>query len=139
MVALVIVQIPVVFVMEAFNITSLMILKGELLQTFELSQRQDLAMLFLKINDYGIIALELFWGLWLIPFGHLVYKSRFIPRIFGIFLIIAGIAYIIDSFVTILYPGYSSYLNQPTLLLAALGELSITLWLLIKGVKIIQK
>jgi hypothetical protein len=139
MVALVIVQIPVVFVMEAFSITSLMILKGELLKTFELSQRQDLAMLFLKINDYGIIALELFWGLWLIPFGHLVYKSRFIPRIFGIFLIIAGIAYIIDSFVTILYPGYSSYLNQPTLLLAALGELSITLWLLIKGVKIIQK
>ncbi len=65
--------------MEAFSITSLMIFKGELLQTFELSQRQDLAMLFLKINDYGIIALEVFWGLWLIPFGHLVYKSGFIP------------------------------------------------------------
>jgi hypothetical protein len=135
MVALVIVQIPLVFVMEAFSITSLMILKGELLQTFELNQRQDLAMLFLKINDYGIITLEVFWGLWLIPFGYLVYNSGFIPRIFGILLIIAGTAYIIDSFVTILYPAYSSYLNQPTLLLAALGELSITLWLLIKGVK----
>jgi hypothetical protein len=112
-----------------------MILKGELLQTFELNQRQDLAMLFLKINDYGIITLEVFWGLWLIPFGYLVYNSGFIPRIFGIFLTIAGIAYIIDSFITVLYPGYSAYLNQPTLLLAALGELSVTLWFLIKGVK----
>ena len=51
MFALVIVQIPVAFMMEAFNVTSLMILKGEILKTFELSQRQDLAILFLKIND----------------------------------------------------------------------------------------
>ena len=69
MVALVIVQIPAVFIMEAINITSLMIFKGEILKTFELSQRQDLAMLFLKINDYGTLPLEMFWGLWLIPFG----------------------------------------------------------------------
>ena len=54
LVALVVVQIPAVFIMEAFNITSLMIFKGEILKTFELSQRQDLAMLFLKINDYRI-------------------------------------------------------------------------------------
>ena len=65
MVVLVVVQIPVVFIMEAFNITSLMLFKGEILQTFELNQRQDLAMLFLKINDYGMLTLEMFWGLWL--------------------------------------------------------------------------
>jgi hypothetical protein len=60
MVALVIVQVPVVFIMESFNITSLMIFKGELLQTFEINQRQDLAMLFLKINDYGSLTIEMF-------------------------------------------------------------------------------
>jgi hypothetical protein len=135
MVAFVIVQIPLVFIMEAFNITSLMIFKGEILKTFEPNQRQDLAMLFLKTNNYGSLTLEMFWGLWLIPFGQLVYKSGFIPRIFGILLIIAGIAYMIDSFVSILFPGYSSFVNQPTLLLVAIGEISITLWLLIKGVK----
>ena len=69
MVALVFVQIPAVFIMEALNIASLMIFKGEILQTFELNQRQDLAMLFLKINDYGTLTLEMFWGLWLLPFG----------------------------------------------------------------------
>ncbi len=135
MVAFVIVQIPVVFIMEAFNITSLMIFKGEVLKTFELSQRQDLAMLFFKINDYGLLTLEMFWGIWLIPFGKLVFKSGFIPRIFGILLIIAGIAYMIDSFIFLLLPSYRAFMNQPTLLLVAIGEISITLWLLIKGVK----
>ena len=134
MVALVIVQIPVVFIMGAFNLTSLMLFKGELLQTFELNQRQDLAMLFLKINDYGTLTIEMFWGLWLLPFGLLVYKSRFIPRIFGILLIIAGIAYINSSLLSLLFPSYSAIVNQPTLLLVAIGEISITLWLL-KGVK----
>jgi hypothetical protein len=135
MVVLVVMQIPAVFIMEALNITSLMIFKGEILQTFELSQRQDLAMLLIRINDYGTLTLEMFWGLWLIPFGLLVYKSRFIPRIFGILLIIAGIAYINSSFVSLLFPSYSAIVNSPTLLLVAIGEISITLWLLIKGVK----
>lgn len=136
MVVLVIVQIPVVFIMEAFNITSLMLFKGEILKTFELSQRQDLAMLFLRINNYGTLTLEMFWGLWLIPFGLLAYNSRFIPRIFGILLIIAGIAYMIDSSVALIFPSYRVFVNQPILLLVAIGEVSITLWLLIKGVKI---
>lgn len=135
MVALVIVQIPAVFFMEAFNITSLMILKGEILKTFELNQRQDLAILLLKINDYGTLILKMFWGLWLIPFGQLVYKSGFIPRILGILLIIAGIAYMIDSFISLLFPSYHAFVNQPILLFVAIGEISIMLWLLIKGVK----
>jgi hypothetical protein len=135
MFALVIVQIPFVFFMEAFNVASLMILKGEILKTFELSQRQDFAMLFLKINDYGTLPLEMFWGLWLLPFGLLVYKSDFIPRIFGILLFIAGIAYMIDSTIGILLPNYSSFVKYPTILFAAVGEISITLWLLIEGVK----
>jgi hypothetical protein len=135
MVALVLVQIPVVFITEALNITSLMILKGEILQTFALNQRQDLAMLFLKINDYGILTLEMFWGLWLLPFGLLVYKSRFIPRIFGILLFIAGLAYMNNSLVSLLFPDYSAIFNRSTLLLVAIGEISITLWLLIKGIK----
>ena len=135
MLAMVIVQIPTVFIMAAFNITSLMILKGEILETFQLSQRQDLAMLFLKINDYGTLTLEMFWGLWLFPFGLLVYKSGFIPRILGVLLIIAGIAYVVDSSIFILFPNYRAFVKQPILLLVAIGEISITLWLLIKGIK----
>jgi hypothetical protein len=135
MVILVIVQIPAIFIMEALNITSLMIFKGEILKTLELNQRQDLAMLFLKINDYTTIILEMFWGLWLLPFGLLVYKSRFIPRILGVFLILNGVAYIIPSSVSILFPGYQTLVSQFAMPFWILGEISITLWLLIIGVK----
>lgn len=135
MVALVIVQIPAVYIMEAFNITSLMILKGEILQTIELSQKQDLAMLFLKINDYGMKALEFFWGIWLIPLAQLVLKSGFIPRIIGILLMINGIAYMINSFLFMLLPNYHAFVNQYILLFVIPGEFSLTFWLLIKGVK----
>lgn len=135
LVALVIVQIPVGFFMEALNITSLMLFKGEILKTFELGQRQDLAMLFLKINDYVTIALEMFWGLWLFPFGQLVYKSGFIPRILGVFLILNGIAYIIHCFTHLLLPNYQALVFQFATPIWTLGEISIMLWLLIKGVK----
>ena len=121
--------------MEAFNITSLMLFKGVLLQTLELSQRQELAMLFLKINEYGMVTLAVFWGLWLIPLAQLVYRSGFIPRIIGILLMINGIAYMVDSFIFMLFPNYYAFINQYLLLFIIPGEISLTLWLLIKGVK----
>lgn len=136
MVALVMVQIPAVFINEGFNIASLMILKGDVLKTIELGQRQDLALLLIKINYYGTMALELYWGLWLIPFGQLVWRSGFIPRILGVLLIINGIAYILLSFTFLLFPGYLDLVSKLTMPLLFIGELPIMFWLLIKGVNI---
>ncbi len=133
--SLVIVQIPAVFFMEAFSITSLLLFKGEILKTFELSQRQDLAMLFLKLKSYTTIILEMFWGLWLFPFGLLVYKSGFIPRILGVFLIFNGIAYLVHCITHLLLPDYQALVFQIATPIWTLGEISIMLWLLIKGVK----
>ena len=133
LVALVLVQIPVGFFMQAFNLAALMIFKGELLKTFELAQRQDLAMLLLKINDYATIVLEMFWGLWLFPFGQLVYKSGFIPRILGAFLILNGIAYVLYCFTSLFFPTYRTLVFQIATPVWTLGEISIMLWLLIKG------
>jgi hypothetical protein len=135
LVALVIVQIPAVFIMDAFNITSLMIFKGEILKTFELSQRQDLAMLFLKINDYGTLTLEMFWGLWLFPLAILVYMSRFLPRFLGVWLIINGSALLAMGFTSLLLPQYKeivSHITYPALF----GELAFALWILIRGVNV---
>lgn len=135
MVILLIVTFPVGFIMDAFNMTTLMLFKGEVMTTFEISQRQDLAMLFLKISGYGTIILEMFWGLWLLPFGLLVYKSGFIPRVLGIFLIVNGISYIIHCSTHLLLPDYQELVFKFSMPLWILGEISIMLWLLIKGVK----
>ncbi len=135
MVALVVVQVPIVFLIETCRLTSLMTLKGEVLATLEPRQQQDLAMVLLKYHTYGIIVLEIFFGLWLVPFGLLVCRCGFIPRILGVLLIMAGAGYTIDSFTFILLPAYRSFTRIPALSLSAIGELSTILWLLIKGVR----
>ena len=63
-----------------------------------MDQLDAMAMLFLRLHHYGVVANELFWGLWLFPFGLLVFRSRFLPRILGVWLILNGIAYVIISF-----------------------------------------
>lgn len=135
LVALVIVQIPVVFIMGAFNVTSLMIFKGEILKTFELSQRQDLAMLFLKLNDYVALSLEMFWGLWVFPLGILVYKSRFLPRFLGVWLIIDGFSLVVLCFTSLLLPQYKDLVFKISFP-AMLGEFAFMFWLLIRGAKV---
>lgn len=135
LVAFVVVQVPVAFIKGAFSVATLMTLKGEVLMSFELSQRQNLAMFFLKINDYSVLALELFWGLWLFPLAILVYQSNFIPRLLGIWLIINGVVYVLLSFASIVLPQYKDMvftLGMP----AMFGELALMLWLLIKGVRL---
>jgi len=132
---MVLVQIPVAFIAGALNYASLMLFKGDILTTFEITQRQELGMLFLKINDYSSIMLELFWGLWLFPFGWLVYRSGFIPRILGVFLILNGFAYVIHFLTHLLLPDIQALVFQIATPIWTLGEISITLWLLIKGVK----
>jgi uncharacterized protein DUF4386 len=135
MVGLVIVAVPIDFIAGVFKIVALMVLKGSILQSFEPEQSNDLAMMFLKIGSYGTQMVQLYWGLWLIPFGLLVYKSGFIPRIFGVLLVLNGIAYIIISFTFLLFPDYQILVGKFAMPFLFLGELPIILWLLIKGVK----
>jgi hypothetical protein len=121
--------------MDAFNITSLMILKGEILRTFELGQRQDLALLFLRFNDYGVLGLELFWGLWLLPLAILVYRSRFLPRFLGVWFMIDGFVLVVLCFTSLLFPQSKDIVCKIAFP-AMLGEVAFMLWLLIKGAKL---
>lgn len=132
LVAFVVVQVPIGFIKVAFSISTLMVLKGEVLTTFDLNQRQDLAMLFLKINDYSVLALELFWGLWLFPLAMLVYHSNFLPRFLGVWLIINGVVYVLLSFASLVIPLYRDTVFTWGIP-AMFGELVLMLWLLIRG------
>jgi hypothetical protein len=133
MLIFVLVQIPIFFLAEAFNISALMIAKGELMKSIDITQRQDMVMLFLKTYDYGQMLLETFWGLWLIPFGILMYQSGFMPRLLGILLILGGIGYILEVLAYLLLPDFRLLLSNITTPLYSLAEIGTLLWLLIKG------
>lgn len=81
----------------------------------------------------GLIT-QIFWGLWLLPLGYLVFKSGLLPRILGILLIIGGFGYLIDFFIFILFPNFDVTVSQ----FAFIGELLFPLWLLVKGVNVEQ-
>jgi len=130
MVILIVVSIPIALVNELNSIAALVLVRGE--SVFERPQRDALAMLFLNLHHHGFVVAEIFWGLWLFPLGLLVYRSRFLPRFLGVWLALAGIAWVLLSLTGILMPQYQNKVDtysQP----AFIGEIVFMLWLAIKG------
>jgi hypothetical protein len=123
------------FVNVVSDSAALMIARGaDFLSVFDKPQRDALVMLLLRLHDEQNTAAEMLWGLWLIPLAILVYRSRFLPRFLGVWLVINGIAYVILCLTGELFPQYSNkafILSQPALF----GELAFMLWLVIKGSK----
>jgi Domain of unknown function (DUF4386) len=117
------------------DVAALILARGEpFLSAFTTLQQASLAMLFLRIHDHGYLINEIYAGLWLFPFGVLVFRSGFIPRLLGVGLIINGFAYLIISFTGLLLP---LLVDRVTRIVspALLGEGAIILWLLIRGAK----
>ena len=133
MVILMLVSIPISLLNVLNEIAALTLVRGAgFLSTFDKPQRDALAMLFLDLHGYGIDVAQVFWGLWLIPFGVLVFKSGFLPRVLGVLLIIACFGYLANSLVDfgVLPDVVGRVLGQLTIC-----ELPIIFWLLIRGAK----
>jgi len=123
------------FVGAAFDAVTLMIAQGSnFLSVFDKPQQDALALLFLKLGDEQTNAAEMLWGIWLLPLALLVYRSRFLPRLLGVWLAINGLAYVILCLTGELLPRYQHDVfnyGQP----AFFGEIAIMLWLVIKGAR----
>ena len=136
MVAFVLVSAAVAFLNTLNNIAALVLFRGgEFLTVFDKPQRDALGMLFLRLYSHGIFIDEIFWGLWLIPFGLLVFRCGFLPRWLGIWLMINCFGYVVLSIIALFFHAYYGAAfkwAQPVLF----GELAVMLWLLIKGAKV---
>src|ERR1700681_1566090 len=82
-------QVPLFFVNSVTDVAALLFARGEVyLSVFDKPQRDAFAKLFLDLHHHIDLANAIFWGLWLIPLGLLVYRSRFLPRVLGVWLVI---------------------------------------------------
>jgi len=135
MVILIVASVPISCANELNSFATLALVRGsDFLSIVDKPQRDAFAMLFLYLHGRGLVLAELFWGLWLFPLASLVYRSRFLPRFLGIWLALAGAAWVILSLVSLLLPQYQSNVytyTQP----AVFGEIVFMFWLLIKGAK----
>ena len=136
MVAFVLVSAAVGFLNTLNNIAALTLFRGaDFLAVFDKPQRDALAYLFVRLHSQGVLINEIFWGLWLFPFGLLVFRSGFLPRFIGVWLMINCFGYVALSVTALFFPDYYEAAfkwAQPVLF----GELAIMLWLLIKGAKV---
>jgi hypothetical protein len=129
------VGIPIAMLNLLNNYAGLMLMRGaDYLTVFDPDQLQALGLFFLELQKIGVSIAAIFWGLWLLPLGYLIFKSSYIPKILGILLIIGGIGYLLDFGIFFLFPQLDVEVSQYTFL----GELLLPLWLLIKGVDVEQ-
>jgi hypothetical protein len=133
MLVLGLIDVPIFFVNSLNDVGALLFARGaDFLSAFGEPQRDAMVMLFLRLHHYGEVVNEVFWGLWLLPFGLLVYKSRFLPRLLGVWLILNCFAYLAQNVTGILLPQYTMVVSNISLPLQ-FGELAIMLWLLVLG------
>lgn len=131
--SLISVSIYFVIILNKFSILTL-INKAEYLEKLGESELQTQVMFLIDSYSNGIQISQIFWGLWLFPFGYLVYKSGFLPKLLGIFLIAGCFGYLIIFFGGFLYSDFNNtIISQIVGYPATLGEFGICLWLLIMG------
>lgn len=136
MVAFVVLSVAASFA-NSFNQLAVLIIlsKPDFLSAFDPVQLEGAAYLFLRLQSHGNQIIQVFWGLWLIPMGILVYRSGFIPKIIGVSLWLAASGYLMSNLTFVLLPQYMAALS-PIITGLEMLELPIIFWLVIVGARI---
>ncbi|HEY6324798.1 MAG TPA: DUF4386 domain-containing protein [Thermoanaerobaculia bacterium] len=101
--------VPIFFINMATDAAALLFARGaDSLSIIDKPQREAFAMLCLDLHHQLDLANAVFWGLWLLPFGLLVYRSRFLPRFLGVWLMLACCGWLAFSVTGLLFPTYES-------------------------------
>ncbi len=107
---------------------------ADYLKIFQAEQLPAFAMFFLYLYKNGFMIAQFFYGAWLFPLGYLVFKSGFLPKLLGIVLMIECFGWLLYPFQFFLFPSFT-VITYFSFVIGFIGEFSLTLWLLIKGVK----
>jgi hypothetical protein len=107
---------------------------ADYLKAFKPEQLYALASLSVRSHGYGFGVALIFFGCVCLLLGYLIFKSGYLPKAVGVLMQIAGLSYLTDSFTLILAPSLANRLFPAILVPAFIGEASLCLWLLVKGV-----
>jgi Domain of unknown function (DUF4386) len=135
MMILFLVSIPISYLNVLNDLAALTFARGPdfLSAVFDRRQLDAFVLFFLRLHNQGLVLAQIFWGLWLFPFGIVLWRSGFIPRILGVFAIIAGCGNVMSSFASLFLPTYAGVIGQYATILQA-GELPLV-WMLIWGAR----
>ena len=108
--------------------------KADYLKAFTPEQLAALARIAVRAHGYGFSVALLFFAFTCVFLGILIFESGFLPKSVGVLMQIAGVCYATDSFLLILMPAVADRLFPGILIPSFIGELSLCLWMLIRGV-----
>jgi hypothetical protein len=129
------VAVPIQLLNVVFDLAPLMLTTSQTyLHAFSREQLDALTYLFLRLHASGLIVAQVFWGMWLFPWGMLAIRSGFIPRWIGAAEFFAGSGYVFASIVTIAAPELAPA-AAPFGLALGIGEVPMGIWLLIWGAR----
>jgi hypothetical protein len=115
-----------------FQVAPLAVLEGSpYLSVFKVDQLQALALMLIKLNVQATYINLVFFGLFNLLIGYLIFKSTFLPRILGVLMALSGLGWL-----TFLSPSLANYLLAYIEVLGIIAEASLMLWLLVKGVNL---
>jgi hypothetical protein len=115
-----------------FQLSPFVVLGGsQYLSVFQVDQVRALALIFLELNTQAANVYQVFFGVYCLLIGYLIFRSAFLPRILGVVMAFAGLGWL-----TFLSPPLANYLSPYILVLGFLAELSLMLWLLVVGVNV---
>ena len=106
------------------------------LKAFGPEQLDALASLSAKSHGYGFGVALIFFGCFCLVCGYLIFRSGYLPKTVGVLMQIAGLSYLINSFALVLSPSVANQMYPAILIPAFIGEASLCLWLLVKGVNV---
>lgn len=119
-----------------FHYLSIQLLGGEgSLLVFQTEELEAMSLLFLKAHQYGYLIAGGFFGIHCLLLGILIYRSDIFPKVFGGFMLGAAVGYLVETFTNFGWPGYEGLTALIVGVSAALGEVSLTFYMLIKGAK----
>ena len=106
------------------------------LKAFQPEQLDAMATLSVRSHGHGFGISLIFFGCFCLVAGYLIFRSGYLPKAVGVLMQIAGLSYLINSFALVLSPGFANRLYPAILIPAFVGEASLCLWLLVKGVNV---
>lgn len=98
-------------------------------------QLQEFSLFFMELHNMGYLIAGVFFGIHCLILGYLLYISNFFPKFIGILLTFSAFGYLIESFGFIFFPELKNTFALIVGITAGIGEIVLTLWLLIKGVR----
>jgi len=124
-------SVPMMLLTEVGRLGAVRLVGSGDFSAFTPAQLQAQAAFLLDLYQDGLLVSQVFWGLWLLPLALLVYRSGFLPKLVGIAVAIAGLAWLGDWCTQLLLPGRTLPIG-----FLSVGELVLPLWLLIRGVNV---